>query len=146
MATATRATKSGNPATAAAAKKAAIEAEAKAREEKDAARAKALEEFKTMVLPEPVLDDDGYEVIPDKTTLAGGSYKFKLGGQAFVLPNLQYLPVGLAMKFNTMSEQDAQAAIFGRYIPGVFDVASADQLMHIMKRWTEYSQGVGLGE
>lgn len=138
--------KSGNPATAAAAKKAKIEAEARDAQEKEAAKLKAQEEFRNLILPDAVLDDEGYEIIPDQSALEGGSYKFKVAGVAYTLPNLQYLPVSLAMSFSKMQETDVNAAVFGRYAPGVLDHASADQLRHIIKRWTDHSKGVGLGE
>lgn len=146
-----RASRSGNPAvkaeatqTAAAKKRAEIEAEAKARAEQEAARAKAREDFQNLVLPAPELDEDGYEIIPDKSQLEGQSYKFKVGGNAYTLPNLQYLPVSLALGGKT--EEETHAAVFGRYAPDLLNHASADQLTHIFKRWTEHSKGVGLGE
>jgi len=145
--------RSGNPATKAAAqketaatKKARIEAEARERAEQEAAAAKAREAFENMVLPPLELDADGYEVIPDRSKLEGGAYRFKVGGNAYTLPNLQYLPVALAHKLMTATETEANAAIFGRYAPGLLEDASADQLMHVMKRWREFSAGVGLGE
>lgn len=139
-------TTTGNPASAAAKRRADIEAEAAARAAQEERQRAAALAFENLQLPEPVLDADGYEVIPDKSALDGGSYKFKVAGNAYVLPNLQYLPVGMAMTLTQGTESEAQAAIFGRYAPGVFDHASADQLMHIMKRWQKFSQGVGLGE
>ena len=153
-ATTKRAAKSGNPAVRAAAKprktKAEIEAEAAARaaaEEKQAeAQRQAREAFENMVLPPLELDADGYEIVPDKSTLEGGSYKFKVGGNAYVLPNLQYLPVSIAHKLMHAPEDEANAAIFSRYAPGLLDHASADQLIHVVKRWREFSAGVGLGE
>lgn len=152
-ATTKRAARSGNPATkasavkeTAAAKAKRIEAEAAQRAEIEAAKAKAAEDFRNLKLGAPELDADGFEIVPDRSTLEGQSYKFKVGDQAYVLPNLQYLPVGMAMKLQTGTEQEIQAAIFGRYAPDLLDHASADQLMHIMKRWQEFSQGVGLGE
>ena len=148
-----RAARSGNPAVkaeaakeTAAAKRARIEAEAMARATQEEAARKAAEEFANLQLPDPELDEDGYEIIPDKSRLEGQSYKFKVGGKAYELPNLQYLPIGLALRFESMSEDDVHAAVFGRYAPDLFDHASADQLRHIMKRWQTYSQGVGLGE
>jgi len=148
-ATTKRAAKSGNPATRAAAArktKAEIEAEAAAREAAAEAQRQAREAFEKMVLPEAEFDADGYEVIPDKSKLEGGSYRFKVGDQAYVLPNLQYLPVAIAHKLMNAPEDEANAAIFGRYAPGLLDHASADQLIHVVKRWREFSAGVGLGE
>jgi hypothetical protein len=149
--TASRASRSGNPATKSAAakataakKRADIEAEAAARAAQEERQRKAQEDFKNLVLPAPVLDEDGYEIIPDKSTLEGQSYKFKVAGKAYVLPNLQYLPVNLALGGKT--EEEVHAAVFGRYAPDLLDYCSADQLTHIFKRWTEYSKGVGLGE
>ena len=139
-------TNSTNPATAAAKKRADIEAEAAARAAQEERIRKAREDFENMVLPAPVLDEDGYEVIPDRSALEGGSYKFKLAGNAYVLPNLQYLPISLAQSLTRGTEAEANAAIFGRYAPGVLEHASADQLMHIIKRWKDHSAGVGLGE
>lgn len=146
-----RAARSGNPATkaqakadAAASRKAQIEADEEARRLREEAKLRAQEEFRNLVLPEPELDDDGYEIIPDKSKLEGNTYKFKVGGQPYELPNLQYLPVELALGGKT--EDEVNAAVFGRYAPDLFAYASADQLRHIMKRWQSYSAGVGLGE
>jgi hypothetical protein len=146
-----RATRSGNPATKAAAvketaasKRARIEAEARERAEQEERARKAQEEFQALVLPAPELDDDGYEIIPDRSQLEGQSYKFKVGGKAYVLPNLQYLPVNLALGGKT--EEEVHAAVFGRYAPDLLDHCSADQMKHIFKRWMDYSKGVGLGE
>lgn len=150
-ATSKKTTRSGNPAVraaaakeTAAARRARLEAEAKAAQEAEEAKARAAEEFKNLVLPAPVLDADGYEVIPDNSQLEGQSYKFKVGGRAYVMPNLRYLPVNLALGGKT--EEEVHSAIFGRYAPDLLDHCSADQLRHIMKRWTEFSKGVGLGE
>jgi hypothetical protein len=148
-ATTKRAARSGNPAVRATATKktkAQVEEEAAARAAQEEAQAKARKAFEDMVLPPLELDEDGYEVIPDKSMLEGGSYKFKVGGNAYVLPNLQYLPVSLAHKLMSAPEDEANAAIFGRYAPGLLESASADQLLHVVKRWREYSAGVGLGE
>jgi hypothetical protein len=147
-ATTRKAARSGNPATRAKATKtkAEVEAEAAARAAHEEQVRKAQAEFQALVLPEPVLDDEGYEVIPDKSKLEGQSYKFKVGGKAYILPNMQYLPASLGMKLGSMTEADANAAIFGRYAPDLLDHASADQLQHVLKRWQEYSKGVGLGE
>jgi len=152
-ATTKRAARSGNPATraaaAAAAKKtkAEVEAEAAARAEAEEAQRKAREQFENMVLPAPEFDTDGYEIVPDKSKLEGGTYRFKVDGQAYELPNLQYLPVALAQRMmNASSAGEADAMIFERYAPGLLEHASADQFMHVIKRWKDYSAGVGLGE
>lgn len=147
--TAKRPSKSGNPATAAAAaakKRADIEAEEAARAAAEEAKRKAQEAFQNLVLPEPELDADGYEIVPDRSKLEGGSYKFKVNGKAYVLPNLQYLPANLGLRLGQLSEGQVYAEIFGRYAPDLLDHASADQLQHILKRWQNYSAGVGLGE
>lgn len=147
--TAKRAARSGNPATRAAGKaktKAEIEAEAAARAAQEEARRKAQEAFENLVLPEPELDADGYEIVPDKSKLEGGSYKFKVDGKAYVLPNLQYLPANLGLKLGQLSEGQVYAEVFGRYAPDLLEHASADQLQHVLKRWQNYSAGVGLGE
>lgn len=138
--------KTGNPATAATAKREAAAQAALNKAEQAAAAARIQEQFKALVLPEAVLDDDGYEIIPDKSALAGGSYKFKVKGQGFTLPNLQYLPMGIAQQLHTMNEAQAQSVIFGRYCPDLLGMASADELMHVMKRWQDHSKGLGLGE
>lgn len=145
------ASRSGNPATAAAAKLAATEAAEAARTEEQArldAAAQARKQFEEMKLDAPVFDADGFEIVPDRTELAGGSYKFVIRGEhRFTLPNLQYLPLGLAEQLKAAStEQEAQDLIFSRYCPGLFDVASADEMFHIMKRWTDFSKGISLGE
>lgn len=147
------AARSGNPATKAAATKAAaakkradIEAEEAARAAQAEARAKAQEDFRNLVLPAPELDEDGYEIVPDKSKLDGQSYKFKVDGHAYVLPNLQYMPASLGLRFGQLSEGEVYAEVFGRYAPDLLDHASADQLQHILKRWQNYSAGVGLGE
>lgn len=146
-----RAARSGNPAVkataakeTAAARRKRIEDEAAARAAQEAAQAKAREEFKALVLPEPEFDSDGYEIIPDKSQLAGHSYKFKVGGRAYTLPNVQYLPVNLALGGKT--EEEVHAAVFGRYAPDLLEYCSADQFRHIIKRWTEFSGGLSLGE
>lgn len=140
------ASKSGNPATAAAAKRREAESaelDAAVRAEQAAA---VRREFETMTLPAPVFDEEGYEVIPDKSQ-GEGSYRFRVKGQAFVLPKLQYLPLSIAQQLgNLTSEAEAQALIFGRYVPDLMNVASQDELLHVMKRWTDYSKGLSLGE
>lgn len=133
-------------AVAAAKKRDEIQAEAEARAAQEEARRKAREEFENLVLPEPELDEDGYEVVPDRSKLEGGSYKFKVGGRAYVLPNLQYLPANLGLKLGQLSEGEVYAEVFGKYAPDLLDHASADQLQHVLKRWQNYSAGVGLGE
>jgi hypothetical protein len=146
-----RAARSGNPAVKAAgakettaAKRQRIEAEAAERAAREEAQRKAQEEFRNLVLPAPEFDADGYEIIPDRSALEGQSYKFKVSGKSYTLPNLQYLPVSLALGGKT--EDEVNAAVFGRYAPDLLEYASADQLKHIIKRWTDYSAGVGLGE
>lgn len=148
-----RAARSGNPAVKAAAqaetaadRRARIQAEADARAAKAEARRKAQEAFENLVLPEAELDEDGYEIVPDKSKLEGGSYKFKVDGKAYVLPNLQYLPANLGLRFGQMEEGEVYGAVFGRYAPDLLDHASADQLQHVLKRWQQHSAGVGLGE
>lgn len=152
-ATTKRAARSGNPATkataakeTAAAKKARIEAEAAERAAQEARIRKAQEAFKALELPAPEFDADGYEIIPDKSKLEGQSYKFAVGGKRYTIPNLQYLPASLGMRLGNMSQDETVTAVFGRYAPDLLDHCSADQLQHILKRWQEYSQGVGLGE
>jgi hypothetical protein len=147
------AARSGNPATkakaaaeTAASKKARIEAEAAERAAAEERIRKAQEAFQNLKLPEPEFDEDGYEVIPDKSKLEGQSYKFMVGGKKYVIPNLQYLPASIGMRLGKMTEEDVHTAVFGRYAPDLMDHCSADQLQHILKRWQEYSQGVGLGE
>lgn len=140
------ASRSGNPATAAAAKRA---EEARARqdqEEREAAAAAVREQFASLKLDAPVLDDEGYEIIPDPGGKDGGMYKFRVKGQAFTLPNLQYLPLGIAQQLGSLTEAQAQSLIFGRYCPELLDVASAAELMHVMKRWQDFSKGISLGE
>ena len=148
------ASKSGNPATAAAAREAADELAAQAAAAREAAAAeqaaqaaKIQAEFAAMTLPAPVFDEDGYEVIPDRLNGEGGSYKFKVKGHPFTLPNLRYLPLAIAQQLQACeTEEQAQELIFGRYTPELMEHASQDELLHIMKRWTDYSKGVGLGE
>lgn len=141
------AAKSGNPAVRAAAAKqdaAQLEQDAAA---KAAAKAAAAAKFEAFALPAPVFDDEGYEVIPDATAEEGGSYKFKVRGHAFTLPKLQYLPLAVAQQLkDAKTEEEAHAVIFGRYVPELLEYAGQTEIMHVMKRWTDYSKGLGLGE
>lgn len=138
------ASKSGNPAVAAAAKKAAEAAAAQEAEAQAAAAEQARAKFVALALPAPVFDEDGYEVIPEAE---GGSYKFKVKGHPFVLPKLSHLPLAVAQQLrDAKTEEAAQALIFDRYAPDLYEYAGADELLHIMKRWMDYSKGVGLGE
>ena len=146
-----------DPARSAAAKKAAEtrkakqEAEAAAELEQaqaaaKAAHAKAMEAFNAYDPGEAVLDEDGYEIVPDRSKQEGGTYKFTVNGERYELPSLQYLPLDIAQKLPHMDEAQAMNVILGRYAPGLMSNASADQFMHISKRWTAFSQGLTLGE
>lgn len=144
---------SANPARTAAAKKAAAtrkaNLEAQAAAEVDAAKeahAKAMEAFQAYEPGAPVLDADGYEIIPDKSKEPGGTYKFVVDGERFELPNLQYLPFSIAKELPHLDENQAMEMILGRYAPALLDHANPDQFMHISKRWMGHSQGMTLGE
>jgi hypothetical protein len=132
------ASKSGNPATRAAVAKIQAEQEAEDAARQEAAAAHVRARFASLELPAPVFDEDGYEVIPDLSNEEGGSYKFKVRGQAFTLPKLQYLPLSVAKKLQeAKTEAEAQSLIFERYVPELLEYAGADELMHVMKRWTD---------
>lgn len=138
------ASRSGNPATVAAAKKAAADLAVLEAAEQAAQVARVRAEFEATVLPAPVFDDEGYEVIPEAE---GGSYKFKVNGHPFILPKLSHLPLAIAQKLKAATTEDeAQALIFERYVPDLYEHASQADLFHVMKRWMDYSKGVGLGE
>lgn len=138
------AARSGNPATKAAAARAAKAEQDAAQAEQDRLAAEARAKFESLVLPAPVFDDEGYEIIPEPE---GGAYRFKVRGQAFTLPKLQYLPLAVAQQLKAAeTEAEAQAVIFERYVPELLVHAGQDEMMHVMKRWTEFSKGLGLGE
>lgn len=128
-------------------KAAAAKAEAAAQEaEVEAQRLAMVKQFQEMVLPEPVLDEDGYETVPDKSTEPGGSYKFTVRGNRYQLPNLQYLPVNIAQQLPKLGDQAGLELVLSRYAPDLLEHATADQLLHISKRWMEHSKGMTLGE
>lgn len=144
---------STNPARSAAAKQAAAtrkaNLEAAAAAEVDAAKeahAKAVEAFQAYDPGVPVLDADGYEIIPDRSKDPGGTYKFVVDGERYELPNLQYLPFSIAQQLPHLDENQAMTMILGRYAPTLLEHAHPDQFMHISKRWMAHSQGMTLGE
>ena len=139
--------RSGNPAVKAAAAKAVDLEEQEAQAAREAQGARIREEFANLELPAPVFDEDGYEIIPDRSAEEGGSYKFKVKGQPFILPKIQYLPLAVAQQMkDAQTDTEAQLVIFQRYAPDLLAYAGSDELLHVMKRWTEYSKGLGLGE
>lgn len=140
--TTARKTNSTSPAKTAAAKAAKTTQEAEA----EAERLAMLEQFQNTVLPEPVLDEDGYETIPDKAAEPGGSYKFVVAGKRYQLPNLQYLPVNIAQQLPKLGDTDGLNLVLSRYAPDLLEHSTADQLLHISKRWMEHSKGLTLGE
>lgn len=141
---------STNPARSAAAKKAAetrkANTAATAAAEIEAAKAAAMEAFTAYEPGAPVLDADGYEIVPDRAKDPGGTYKFVVDGNRYELPNLQYLPFNIAQQLPHMDDNQAMELVLSRYAPGLLDHASPDQFMHISKRWMAHSKGLTLGE
>lgn len=126
---------------------------AKTAEDAEAARLKALEAMADVDLGAAQLDEEGYEIIPaSKGETDEGSYKFKVDGQKYRLPNLQYIDIDLALSLQDLDEFSAFKTIFNRYAPKLVKRVDSDQLLHIGKRWMEHSEfvgensGVSLGE
>lgn len=137
---------STSPARQAAKKATADRAAEAAAAELQAARDEAMRRFAEYEPGPAQLDADGYEIIPDRAQEPGGTYKFRVGGEAFELPNLQYLPMAIAQQLPHLDEAGGMQLVLSRYAPSLLEHAHADQFMHISKRWIEHSKGLTLGE
>lgn len=137
--------RSGNPATRAAAKQ---DAELSEIEQAQQAQLRKLELEKAAeeALALVKYEDDGLAVLPaSKGAIKEYQFRFRIDGseKIWVLPNLNYLDLDLAQQLQTLSQADAMRAIFDKYIPGILSEIDQEQLMSLAGAWRNHSSKVG---
>lgn len=149
-----RASRSGNPATRAAAAQSAELTELE-KAQQEAAQKAAQDKMRQEALERVTYRDDGVAVVPaSRGKDPKHQFRFVIegeeDGEVYTLPNLNYISVDQAMAMQNLTQAQAAELIFEQYLPGIMSKVDGEQLMGIVGAWREYSVNggtkVGLGE